>query len=331
MTQTQTLTKPTANSVVTSIPYHDGSFNPPDQAATLTTARQVNWQLVTIADVRPSMSSYSLDTHGFQYVQHASALSSSPYTTASWKDHAIRERINDVEIAELAKSVLGAKKTMVVLATGRNAAYTEPEDAPSRQDIYANHAGPLPSTRAKGFYDGVEMGPVRKPHVDWGSVGVRNILREWSDELAEEAKDIFEAEDEAAALPGGIEKNYKGRRWGFYNTWRPLKPVRRDPLACVDYFSTKDEKTSVYWRDIPGINGRFRVDAPLTLANPNHKWYWLSDQKPDEVLFMRIFDSEHERDPDNVAGGVHHCSFHLPGADGEEIRQSIETKVFAFW
>ncbi|KPM36218.1 hypothetical protein AK830_g10360 [Neonectria ditissima] len=331
MSQTQTVVEPAGKSVAASIPYYDGPFNPPDIVASLTTARCANWQSVNVTDARPSMSSITLDKNGFQYVKHASALSSPPYTVASWKDHAIRERINDAEITELAKSVTGAKKVMILLATGRNAQYVEPENAPARPDIYANHDGPLPSTRAKGFYDGMDMGPVRKPHIDWGTGGIRSILREWSHELAEEAKDIIEAEDEAAKLPGGIEKNYKGRRWGFYNTWRPLKPVRRDPLGCVDYYSSKDDKSFIYWRDIPGIHGPFRADVPLTQANPNHKWYYLSDQQPDEVLFMRMFDSNHERDPEHVAGAVHHCSFHLPGTDGEEVRESIETKFMAFW
>lgn len=220
---------------------------------------------------------------------------------------------------------------MVVLATGRNAAFMEPEDEPPRTDMYANHQGPLHATRAKGFYDGKNMGPVRKPHIDWETTGVRNIFRNWSPVLAAEVKGIIEAEDDAAKLPGGIAKNYEGQRWEFYNTWRPLKPVKRDPLACVDYASGKDARSVVFWREIPGINGPFPVDAPLTLASPKFDWYWLGDQQPSEVLVMKVFNSKNERNPDDVAGGVHDSSFHLPGTDGEEVRESIETKFFAFW
>ncbi|KAF5658208.1 gibberellin cluster-GA4-Desaturase [Fusarium denticulatum] len=331
MCQSQTAVGTTAKSVTVSIPYYEGPINPPDHASSLTTSRFTNWQPTTITDVRPSVSNFTLDKNGFQYVKHASALSSPPHTLASWKDPKIREKIYDAEIIELAKSVTGARKVMILLATGRNAGFVQPENETARPDIYVNHTGSLPATRMKGFYDGRDKGTVRRPHVDWGTGGIRSILRQWSQELADEARDIIEAEDEAARLPGGIAKNYKGRRWGFYNTWRPLKPVRRDPLACVDYFTTKDDKHTTHWMDMPGINGPFRVDTQLTAANSEHKWYWLSDQQPDDVLFIRFFDSKHERDPDNVAGGTHHCSFHLPGTDDEEVRESMELKFIAFW
>lgn len=160
---------------------------------------------------------------------------------------------------------------------------------------------------------------------------MRNILRNWSPALAAEAKGIIEAGDEAAKLSGGIAKNYTGQQWALCNTWRPLKPVKRDPLACVDYASGKDARSVVFWREIPGINGPFPVDAPLTLASLNFDWYWLSDQQPNEVLVIKIFNSKNERHPDDVAGGVHNSSFHLPVTDGEEVRESIETKFFAFW
>ncbi|KAF5024594.1 hypothetical protein F66182_3357 [Fusarium sp. NRRL 66182] len=331
MSQNPIISEATGRTVTVSMPYYNGPFNPPDLVAALTTSYNCDWQPVTINDVRPFVSDITLNKHGFQYVKHASALSSPPHTTASWRDHKIREQVNDAEIAELAKTVTGAKKVMILMATGRNAQFTQPEDEGPRPDIYSKQTDTLPATREKGFYDGKDMGPVRKPHVDWGTDGVRNILRYWSHDLAEEAKDIIEAEEEAAALPGGIEKNYKGRRWGYFNTWRPLKPVRRDPIACVDYFTSKDDKNSIYLRKLPGINGPFPADAPFTPANPSHKWYWLSDQQPDDVLFMKIFDSEHERDPENVAGAAHHCSFQLPGTENEEIRESVETKFMAFW
>ncbi|KAF4950623.1 hypothetical protein FSARC_13128 [Fusarium sarcochroum] len=331
MAQSQAITGTTGKSVTASIPYYNGPFNPPDTISTLTTTRCCDWQSVVIHDVRPFVSDFTLDKHGFQYVKHASSLSSPPHTLASWKDPKIRGEVNDAEILELAKSLTGAKKAIIMLATGRNAKFVEPQDEPPRPDIYANQTDTLPATRAKGFYDGMDMGPVRKPHVDWGTYGVRNILRNWSQELVEEAKDIIEAEDEAAKLPGGVEKNYKGRRWAFYNTWRPLKPVQRDPLACVDFFTSREDQSSIFWRRIPGINGPFTADAPLTPANPNHKWYWLSDQQPDDLLVMKIFDSAHDRDPDKVAGGIHHCSFHIDGTEGNEVRESLETKFMAFW
>lgn len=125
-----------------------------------------HWLTVSHHHRHLTLSSYTLDRNGFEYARHASALSSPPHRVASWKDPAIRQQINDSEIAELGKSLTGAKNIMVVLATGRNAAFMGPEDEPPRTDMYANHQGPLPATRGKGLYDGKDMGPVRKPHID---------------------------------------------------------------------------------------------------------------------------------------------------------------------
>ncbi|KIL86304.1 ga4 desaturase [Fusarium avenaceum] len=331
MSPTQSTTTPATKPVMASIPYYSGPFNPPDTISAVSTKRYCDWRSVNINDVRSSTKDFTLDKNGFQYMKHSSALSSPPHTLASWKDNETRKRVNDAEILELGKAVTGAKKVLVVLAIGRDAAFTDPLDQTSRPDVYGNQTDTLPATRQLGFYGGANIGPARKPHVDWGPDGVRSILRNWSHELADEAKDIIDAEDEAISLPGGIEENYKGRRWGLYNTWRPLKPVRRDPLACVDFVSSKNDKSAILLRKIPGIHGPCTVDALFTPANPKHEWYWMSDQQPDDILFMKIFDSAHERDPKTIAGGVHHCSFHHPGTEDEEVRESLETKFMAFW
>ncbi|KAH7163770.1 hypothetical protein DER46DRAFT_605018 [Fusarium sp. MPI-SDFR-AT-0072] len=234
---------------------------------------------------------------------------------------------------------------MILLASSRNVPFKEPELAPpypmpskSNSGCNEGETGPavqaqheLPTTRAKGFQKGEEEGPVRKPHKDWGPSGAWNTLRNWSQELIDEAGDIIKAGDEASELPGGRAKNYQGRRWALYTTWRPLKPVKRDPMAYVDYWTSDEGDGVSFWRNPPGVHGTFESDVLLTRANPMHKWYWISDQTPDEVLLMKIMDTESEKDGSDVAGGVHHCSFHLPGTEYEEVRESIETKFIAFW
>jgi hypothetical protein len=52
--------------------------------------------------------------------------------------------------------------------------------------------------------------------------------------------------------------------------------------------------------------------------------------RPEEVLLMKIMNTEREEDGSDIAGGVHHCSSHLAGTQDEEVRESIETKFIAF-
>ncbi|KAJ0143968.1 Uncharacterized protein HZ326_13239 [Fusarium oxysporum f. sp. albedinis] len=160
--------------------------------------------------------------------------------------------------------------------------------------------------------------------------GAWNTIRNWSQELIDEAGDIIKAGDVAAELPGGRAKNCQGRRWALYTTWRPLKPVKRDPMAYVDYWTADEQDGISFWRNSPGVHVTFELDVLLTKANPKHKWYWISDQTPDEILLMKITDTESEKNGSDVAGGVHHCSFHLPGTEDEEVRESIETKFITF-
>ncbi|KAG7414295.1 hypothetical protein LZL87_011883 [Fusarium oxysporum] len=336
---------PVGKNVTATIAYHSGPAFPTSPIAGVTTIEDCTQQLVVVTDIRPSISSFTLDGNGFQVVKHVSAVSSPPYDHSSWTDPVVRKEVYDPEIIELAKSVTGAKKVMILLASSRNVPFKEPELAPpypmpskSNSGCNEGETGPavqaqheLPTTRAKGFQKGEEEGPVRKPHKDWGPSGAWNTLRNWSQELIDEAGDIIKAGDEASEQPGGRAKNYQGRRWALYTTWRPLKPVKRDPMAYVDYWTADEGDGVSFWRNPPGVHGTFESDVLLTKANPMHKWYWISDQTPDEVLLMKIMDTESEKDGSDVAGGVHHCSFHLPGTEYEEVRESIETKFIAFW
>lgn len=59
--------------------------------------------------------------------------------------------------------------------------------------------------------------------------------------------------------------------------------------------------------------------------NPNHKWYYVPDQLDSEVTIFNAFDSEKGQ-----TLAVPHCSFDL-GAEGGQLRQSIEVRAFVFY
>ncbi|PVH76917.1 hypothetical protein DL98DRAFT_657107 [Cadophora sp. DSE1049] len=286
----------------------------------------------------PSLSpAYTLDTHGFTVLKHASALCSPPYTRESWNDHNLRKANHYPEIEDLMLKVTGAKKIMILGGIARTRLHREPvppkpEDVQKRiatgNNTYPAFVADRP--RVKGFEENESQGPAKKPHIDFGPVGARSTLRNWRQDIADEAADIIAAEEEAERLPGGIKENYKGRRWGMYGTWMPLSQVKRDPLAFAEWRSVKDEDLVRYVLRPPGINGPYETDIKLAKAGAGHKWYWCKDQMPDEVTVLK-FDSESEKPGSDVAGGIPHYSFHLDGSEDKPPIESLEVRVVAFW
>ena len=56
-----------------------------------------------------------------------------------------------------------------------------------------------------------------------------------------------------------------------------------------------------------------------------HKWYYMHEQGPDEVVAFKIYDSN----PDSASNGTPHTAVHIPGTEDQETRVSIELRCFA--
>ncbi|KZT64907.1 hypothetical protein DAEQUDRAFT_769251 [Daedalea quercina L-15889] len=124
-------------------------------------------------------------------------------------------------------------------------------------------------------------------------------------------------------LPEDAERLLQGRV-RIINVWRPIRhPVAHKPLAVSDwrYLDTEHDLVSsrlVYPHREGGI---FSVKY-----NPNHKWYYLSNQTPDEVTLIKCFDSEVDR-----ARLTPHSAFLDTTSPPEApMRQSIEVRCLVF-
>lgn len=144
------------------------------------------------------------------------------------------------------------------------------------------------------------------------------------------------------------------KRWGVFNVWQPFgKKVVRDPLAFCDYRSLdeRDLRTVVANLPPPGageygnvsknmelknkkyeysLNGATapRYEVANLAHNPEQKWYYASDQTPEEAWVFKIFDSK----MDGTAKCAVHSSFPLPGQpDHGDPRTSVEVRCFVFW
>jgi hypothetical protein len=78
----------------------------------------------------------------------------------------------------------------------------------------------------------------------------------------------------------------------FRSVWRPLVQVVEDcPLALCDRRTVP--KSDLVEAD--KIHHDHLEEGYYVKYNPAHQWYWLSEQKSNEVALFVTWDSEHER------------------------------------
>jgi hypothetical protein len=99
--------------------------------------------------------------------------------------------------------------------------------------------------------------------------------------------------------------------------------VAHDPLAVADYRSIDLEQdlvaTKFIYPDRETSTNSFRY-------NPGHKWYYLSDQTPDEVTLFKCFDS----DVDKAWFALHSAFADKSSPADAPLRQSIEVRAMVF-
>jgi hypothetical protein len=73
------------------------------------------------------------------------------------------------------------------------------------------------------------------------------------------------------------------------STWKPLfGPLQDWPLALLDYTSLDNERDLIASDNVYThvIRETYNV-----IHNEKHRWYYLENQQPDEVLLFKTFDS----------------------------------------
>lgn len=268
-----------------------------------------------------------LDVQGFIYIKHQSALSGEEWFTENNVEH-----VYFPEIVDLVKRELGAK-SVVVQNCGFRRRLAEKQADPN---FFNMKGGPMDKELAKLPNDipiiyGREvvgsLEPERKPHIDYSADGTRTTTRECRKDMREAARAHWEAEDRGDPNPP---------RYAYYSIWRPLRTVRRDPLAVCDWRTVdKSELFETRVRAISDVNENGEYILGGLLQGPpkdpaSLRWYWVPEQKPDEVLIVKAGDSLAERDP-NVSAGAPHVSPIIPGTENEEARCSVETRVMVLW
>ncbi len=120
-----------------------------------------------------------------------------------------------------------------------------------------------------------------------------------------------------------------GRRVAFVNLWRPIVgPVQDNPLALCDAGSVAPDDlitTEIHhFGEGDLTTPRHRGEIYSVRHNPNHRWYFVSDMGPDEVLLLKCYDSC----ADGRARFMPHTGFQNPACPETFIpRESIEART----
>ena len=139
-------------------------------------------------------------------------------------------------------------------------------------------------------------------------------------------------------------------RYAAYSIWRPLRKVERDPITLGSSggpLTAQANDEMVYWpylnrsRGVPELGGDFLKEFAMLGVNRKEqegdskddavKWYYVSNQEPDEVLFIKQFDSASLGPKAQHAPAPWHGSPEIGSVEGGEPRESIEARVFVFW
>ena len=124
-------------------------------------------------------------------------------------------------------------------------------------------------------------------------------------------------------LPSEASELLKGRVRAI-NVWRPIgHPVAHKPLAMADWRTLEAERDLVPVRHFYADR---ESSAFAVRYNAAHRWFYLADQTPEEVVLLKIYDSAEDR-----ARAVPHSAF-LDASSKPDAphRQSIEVRALVF-
>jgi hypothetical protein len=294
-------------------------------------------RILPMTDIRNSLhlgesSPYKLNQQGFTARRHHTAMKSLPYTHASWNHETNLKEVYIPEVEALLLKVTGGKTAFTTTVVLRNTVHKEIDATAQPKSREEAHESPAFVGTKIGA--GASIAP--KVHLDYAPNGARTHIRKYHTRVTELASEIIKAEDKLLAKgisPSELKDHYDGPRWAMFSVWRPLKTVRRDPLAVSDCRTFPKEDYIPVNMLFPSADGgeSHKEEVFLAYGSEKHAWHWIPNQEPDEVLIIQLFDSEAERNGLGVAGGVMHSSVHIEGTEMEEARESVEVRCTVIW
>ncbi|KAH6662146.1 hypothetical protein B0J14DRAFT_707764 [Halenospora varia] len=120
---------------------------------------------------------------------------------------------------------------------------------------------------------------------------------------------------------------YLSGRWRarIINCWRPLfRTIQDSPLAFCDPSTVDPVDLLSTDRVAPGSY----LEIYSVRYNPGQKWYWLSEQRVDEMAVFVVYDSHPPKGKLNFT--PHSAFINGSAPEGSPPRQSVETRTLIF-
>ncbi|KAK4504430.1 hypothetical protein PRZ48_005346 [Zasmidium cellare] len=246
-----------------------------------------------IHDIRGSEGDFTLDTHGFQVVQHGVRVDPEDFA-----DDGRRENLY-AETAGIVKKATGASRVMPISHLHRQQSHVD--------SVAAKSVSP----------DSMKtIGPAMVAHVDQSYQGAVALL---NDKLASEA--------EKASRTRWAIVNV----WIPLHFPVPREPLAVCDARSVDEQDLVEQALvfrGAFKSAFKGVSQGSGCGMWKVRYNSKHQWYYKSHLGTQEAILLKIFDSK----LDGRARRCPHSAFKLPNQDEKApARESVETRCLVFW
>ena len=166
----------------------------------------------------------------------------------------------------------------------------------------------------------------------------RTAITDWEGQYGPDSAYTTQVAEVAMRLSGAdVVVGY--RRFIAFSLWRVLSAPPQDmPLALCEGRSVRDDEgthnTKVDVTEIPTgdalyapIEGEENMAAATIFHySPAHRWWYFPDMEPDEVIFIKLYDSDHGK-----AWRCPHTAFRDTTRPDARPRRSMEFRAMAYF
>jgi hypothetical protein len=243
---------------------------------------------VTIRDVRPHLQSMSMEKTGFTFVKHRSAVAEDP---ALFEGN-LKER--HFGAAGLSAEYEAELCSVVEKLTGAREVFPRLGGLVIRTSMRAEKKGWAP--------------PAEFVHLDFAP----QAMPMWLD----------------MTLKAQGRELQPFRRMVLFQAWRTVSPGPQDSTLAICDGSSVPPGDGLIIDSMIGTSGApgTRWDARMCRYRDSHRWYYMSDMEPDDLILFKGFDS----DVPDVMNAMH-SAFKNPLGQNGVPRRSLEARIVAIY
>ncbi|XMA10384.1 hypothetical protein WAI453_003175 [Rhynchosporium graminicola] len=166
------------------------------------------------------------------------------------------------------------------------------------------------------------LNPSMYPHIGQHKLKVVLIYWAMADNTHTDESDVGSVLRAKHYLKDNADDLLRGRL-RVINMWRPIETIEDYPLALAE--SNSFTKANLVASD--NIRSNFQGETFFGMYTPDYRWYYLSNQQPNEIYMFKIHDSKEEVQAKRTLHAA--FKFKSPHPDAKP-RRSIELRALVF-